>query len=161
MSIIRTVMLRPLRRLVAHVRAECQRAMRSGKPVGICAFAARGSDRGSLTPRHVGGSSLRLARRMVSPAPDARLHPSVSFTIEPISARDSLYFRETGFRGQRHGVETVAQIQQSLCRDRALAVHTGNSAPFASRREISLNGGLRGGPGSTHIQPINDSFSMR
>ena len=51
--------------------------------------------------RHGGGSSLRLARRMVSPAPDARLHPSVSFTIEPVSARDSLYFRETGFRGQR------------------------------------------------------------
>ena len=33
--------------------------------------------------------------------PDPRLHPSISFTIEPVSARDSLYFRETGFRGQR------------------------------------------------------------
>ena len=66
-----------------------------------CTRSRQGSDRGSLTPRHGGGSSLRLARRMVSPAPDARLHPSVSFTIEPVSARDSLYFRETGFRGQR------------------------------------------------------------
>ena len=31
-------MLRPLRDWYAHVRAECQRAMRSGKPVGICAL---------------------------------------------------------------------------------------------------------------------------
>jgi hypothetical protein len=41
--------------------------------------------------------------------------------------------------------EMASQIQLLVCRDQAPAACAANSGPFAVRREISLNAGVRGG----------------
>jgi hypothetical protein len=46
----------------------------------------------------------------------------------------------------------ASQIQLLVCRDQAPAACAANSGPFAIRREISLNAGMRGGPGRTRTR---------
>jgi hypothetical protein len=48
-------------------------------------------------------------------------------------------------RPRDKSAETASQIQLLLCRDQAPAACAANSGPFATRREISLNSGMRGG----------------
>ena len=55
-------------------------------------------------PRGMGVARLvRPARRMVSPAPDARTSCQLAAHSNRVSATCGLRFRETGFRGQRRG----------------------------------------------------------
>jgi len=83
---------------------------------------------------------------MVAAAPNAGAQPSINAVIEPVSANGSLRFRETGFLGPEIKVQILApQSPQPLCRDRARAAPAAKSGPLASGREISLDGGLRGG----------------
>ena len=101
------------------------------------ARSRQGSDRGSPAPRHGSRPPLRPARRMVSPAPDARLYPSVGVDI-----RTNLCPHQSPFPG--NGISRP-ETKALKCPHQVRIRHRGDGA---LTRSPANSGAIRQPPGN-------------
>ena len=89
-------------------------------------------------------TSAQKKARSLSCRPGGR--PPSSSGFEPGLCRPQAPPPGNGISGARDKrAETASQIRPLVCRDQAPAACAANSGRFATRREISLNAGMRGG----------------